>query len=94
MRATIPLGVLLLLAGCAVTPEPQTAAYRQGYEQGCQSGRYASGLPVVFVQDAARMKIAGDDYALGWDRGYFRCGLDASQELQRERGRGFIGMAM
>ncbi len=76
-------GTFQLLAACTIAPTPTTEAYTQGYNEGCQSGRYYLGLPFRYAQDATRMNVEAD-YARGWDRGYERCTFEILQQTQRD----------
>lgn len=85
----IVLGVVAVLglAGCTAqqiierkigedpTIAQRPAAYRQGFDDGCQSGLFEFRGDLMgdkFVRDDARMR-SDNDYALGWNDGARRC---------------------
>lgn len=86
MRAVALVSVVMLSACSAqqitkmeIENDPsmaaQPVAYRQGFEEGCQSGVQEGRGWIAgddFKRDDARMKSDGD-YALGWNDGARRC---------------------
>lgn len=75
------LAVAVVLVGtrtCGGGNEPppgegQPAAYTEGYNDGCESGRKAGGHPFsVFIKNTQRYEVEAA-YQKGWDEGYNTC---------------------
>ena len=72
--------LLLLVSACAPASiltqmrdsEKKPAIYKEGYVDGCQSGRNKKGEAVIFFKDNMRYE-SENDYALGWDEGFVKC---------------------
>ena len=86
LRATAAAMSLLLvgLAGCAgqgaMTAPGQTAAYQEGFADGCRSGRAAAGSPVDSYRRNAGRFESDKDYAEGWSAGHQRCEYEQMQK--------------
>lgn len=83
--AATALSVLVVhLAGCAgqspMTGEAQTAAYREGFADGCQSGRAAAGSPVDSHKKNTGRFGSDKEYAQGWSAGFERCESEQTQK--------------
>jgi hypothetical protein len=77
-RATVVLGVLMLLGGCETTREDLIArgfppAFADGFDDGCSSGRQAAGaITGQFRKDVPRY-LKDAHYAEGWSDGFRQC---------------------
>lgn len=85
---TLPLLLVLLIAGCGLGPrmlerqratiQDKPAAYQSGYMHGCESILSESDMvpkeDAIYRRDDARMK-ADAEYALGWNDGHWKCRL-------------------
>lgn len=81
MKRSLPL-LVLLLAACDVLEPSETMisasanvspAYRQGFDDGCHSGRQAAGsLFEQFRKDLPRFNT-DQDYAQGWSDAFRQC---------------------
>jgi hypothetical protein len=78
----------LLLGGCQSSREwmqaqGYPAAFIDGFEAGCSSGRQAAGALDSFRKDVPRY-LAAPLYAEGWDDGFRQCEARQSSDLARE----------
>ncbi len=82
VRSSLVIGAALFLSACDF-PEPSetmiasgaalSQAYRDGFDDGCHSGRQAAGsLFDQFRKDLSRFNANGD-YAQGWSDAYRQC---------------------
>lgn len=75
IRALHSVALLAALVGCAPhqTRPPQPPQYREGFDQGCKSGRSAAGRAgASFTKDPIRFQ-ADALYADGWRDGFQNC---------------------
>lgn len=77
-----------LAAGCQSTREQLTAegypaAFIDGFEAGCRSGRQAAGALDSFRKDVPRYLQQGE-YALGWDDGFGQCQAAMQSTIERQ----------
>ncbi|QPH52242.1 hypothetical protein [Pontivivens ytuae] len=82
MTRAFLLAAAMLVAGCELPPPSETmisptanvsTAYRQGFDDGCHSGRQAAGdLFEQFRKDQARFDT-DRDYAQGWSDAFRQC---------------------
>ena len=84
------LALALLLTGCVSTQEAMVkqgypAAYAQGFDDGCHSGRKAGGsLFDQFRKDVARFE-ADAQYAMGWSDAFRQCETEQENALRQAR---------
>lgn len=76
MIKTFLILLILVLPGCQTAnwelPDGP-AAYREGYHDGCDSGRFsARNLAYTYTKDAPRAE-SDKEYEAGWQLGYDRC---------------------
>jgi hypothetical protein len=76
--------LVVALAGCAAqTMSPgqgQTAAYADGFADGCRSGRAAQfSIADSYRKNASRFE-SDKDYAQGWAAGFERCEYEQMQK--------------
>lgn len=80
----------LLAAGCATTRETMMregypAAYAQGFDDGCHSGRKAGGsLFDQFKKDVRRFD-SDKDYAAGWSDAFRQCESEQESAARQAR---------
>ncbi|MGY4524234.1 hypothetical protein [Pseudomonas sp. UBA4617] len=83
------LCIALLLAGCETTREQMVArgyppAFADGYEDGCSSGRQATGLMVGDFRKDVQRYLHERQYEAGWDDGFRQCQAMQNSEQQRQ----------
>ena len=93
MKTTLPLALLLL--GACTLPEPSetmissqsnvSVSYRQGFDDGCHSGRQAAGSFFdQFTKDLPRFN-SDRDYAQGWSDAFRQCETQEEAEDRQMR---------
>nr|WP_312970081.1 hypothetical protein [Pseudomonas sp.] len=78
------LWVVLLLGGCQSSHEQMlqqghSAAYADGYQDGCGSGRKSAGLSGEFRKNVPRY-LAERQYETGWDDGFGQCQVSSANQ--------------
>lgn len=96
MKRTLPLAclTLALLGGCQSSAEQllaqgYPAAFADGFQAGCSSGREAAGATGHFGKDVPRY-LAQAEYAQGWDDGFRQCQANVQSRMHRERWQGWL----
>ncbi len=75
LAALAALAAAGALSACAPAGPPESAAYRLGWTQGCDSGYEDAGRQgyiILFGRDAARYETDGE-YRKGWDQAHAEC---------------------
>ena len=78
-RTIVALVPAMAVAACTSTEEGliergYDAAYAEGYDHGCASGKAAAGgLFAQAQKDEERYANSDSEYAQGWDAGYAKC---------------------
>ena len=80
-RALAALATLVALAACGSEREALIArgfdpAYAAGYDDGCSSGKEASGGLFAEARKDPSRYGADDQYTRGWDSGFAKCNRD------------------
>jgi hypothetical protein len=82
-RAAALTSLVVVLANCAgqgaMTGQDQTAAYKDGFDDGCQSGRASAfSLGDRYKKNVNRFE-SNKQYAQGWYAGFDQCAFEQTQ---------------
>ena len=83
---------IAVLQGCAGTggmpaAQGQSPAYRDGYRDGCASGRASQGSPTDFYRKNTSEYDTNKDYAQAWSDAFRKCSYEQSQKMAAGNGR-------
>ena len=82
IAAIAGLGLLTACTTPMFTMPPGPPDYRIGYHDGCDAGYAYAGSPFYEYSDITQPPVSGDDYAAGWQEGFFKCKA-GYQRIQR-----------
>ncbi len=91
-RLLLALAMLAVLAACSSQRERlirqgATAAYAEGYADGCDSGKQAGDDIFAEAMKAEGRYADGGEYAEGWDEAFERCLADTTAKVREARRR-------